>query len=223
MTSKNGLMIAATAGIALWGSGAIAATVKCPGVNPAGRPTYINLTVPDATTALCYDWGQSTENGNGNYTVVAGVPLVIDNNILELPAGTSTTNVIGSYLSGTFNSGTSGTFNVIAGANGPLWLGFKFGGGQNDPYWFAYSLSALVKDTTLFWQIFSGDSDPANGLSGTRLFGGTPSSGGSTTGGGTTTGGSTNGTQVPEPASSLVLLGLGMLGLGFTRRMKQAA
>lgn len=41
--------------------------------------------------------------------------------------------------------------------------------------------------------------------------------------GGTSSGNTSNGNQVPEPSSSLVLLGLGALGMGFVRRRKKAA
>ena len=49
----------------------------------------------------------------------------------------------------------------------------------------------------------------------------TTSSGSSS--GGTSSGNTSNGNQVPEPSSSLVLLGLGALGMGFVRRLKKAA
>lgn len=59
------------------------------------------------------------------------------------------------------------------------------------------------------------------GLSETTPF--TSSSSSSSTSGGEGSTSSTSGTTVPEPSSSLVLLGLGLIGLGFARRMKAAA
>lgn len=215
--------IAATAAATLWGSSALAAVVSCPNPAIAG---FNYMTLDTTLTVSCYDYGTSTDN-TGNPTVSnSGAPVVLDDKILQLPAGTSLTDNFGSYLSGVNNAGLTGTFTVTNSANGPLYLLFKVGSGPaGNLWWYTFLLDGLVKDATIKWTIID-VSGGQQALSHTELFGGTPVSSSSSSSGGdtsTSSSSSSSGTNVPEPASSLVLLGLGLLGLGFMRRRAHSA
>jgi hypothetical protein len=98
--------------------------------------------------------------------------------------------------------GSTGTFSL----NPSLWddyatlaIGFKFGTGNRPDEWFVYSLNHLVSSG--FWS-FVNTFQRGGGLSHVVIYGG-----------------ERNDTNVPEP-TTLGLLGLGLIGLGFARRKK---
>jgi hypothetical protein len=104
-----------------------------------------------------------------------------------------------SFISFTQN-GSTGTFSFDSSLwddNGSIALGFKFGTGNQPDEWFVYLLQDLVSSGT--WE-FVNVFGTGGGLSHITLYGG-------------------EGTTVPEPAT-LLLLGLGLLSLGFARRKK---
>ena len=152
-------------GFALWAAGAAlglggtflsAATVDCPPDTSFG-PSFITLTYDAPVTASCYDFGQSTEPGNGQYTVeFTDDPVTLDNNILELPTNTQAFTPISNFMSGTFDDGKSGTFNFLVGSASDLFLVFKLGGGNTDPYWFAFQLAGVAIGTEISWVLNGG-------------------------------------------------------------------
>jgi hypothetical protein len=186
----------AGAALGLGGAVASAATVDCPTQPSAAGPDYITLTFSAPVSATCYDYG--ADGGNNAQYSVGTVPVILDNNILELPTGSQDFTPLSNFLSGTFDSGTSGTFEFLIGSANPLWLVLKTGGGQNDPYWFAFQLTGVTIGTEVSWALH-GDT-PLNGLSNTHLFG--------------------SDFVVPLPAAAW-LFGSGLLGLlGIARRRK---
>lgn len=216
MQLSFGVVAAVVTGLAVSADAAV--IVPCP-TTPisATRENYVNLTVPDEITASCYDYGQDgSVPGNGQYDVVYQDPLnvVLDNNVLELPTGNPSLS-LSDYLSGTFDSGTSGTFTFLQTLIDPVYLVLKTGGGQNSPYWFAFQLDGITEGTQVSWALQG--KTPLNGLSNTNLFGtGLNCAQGSCPGDDPPVGDP----PVPEPAT-LVLLGAGLLGAGIARRRRQ--
>lgn len=144
--------------------------------------------------------------------------------------GELTGNGTNSLLSAAVTSGSWGSAPVSGtwAIDSSFWtlyadavISFHMGGGTpKDVGDFALF---LVKDfeTSGTWS-FSQVQMNGGGLSNIKLWSrGTPTSSGGTSSGDVPS--SSSGNDVPEPASSLVLLGLGLLGLGFMRRAKLSA
>jgi hypothetical protein len=168
-----------------------------------------------ALSATCYDYGAL--GGNGQYDVGTGA-VVLDNSTLELPAGSEELQksegdtASGPYFSGDVNGNTTGTITFDTGNSGTLYLVFKTGGGQNDPYFFAFALTGVNNGESVDYAIL--DPDGPNALSNLALYGNpdldipdcpptAPNCNPPDT--------------APEP-TTLALLGIGLLGAGYMRR-----
>lgn len=209
--------------ISLAASSASAAVLTCPNpVLPDPRDTYVELTTPASLSATCYDFG-TLGGGNGTPDFVNSNTVILDNDKLELPTGTSTTALqdsggAGGVFSGFVDNSLSGSVTFLKNATVPLFLYFKFGGGQNDPYWFAFRLTGVNANESVSWMLKETNGTQFNGLSGIRVFGEVtdgpcvnPAAGGCNV---------PDRPSVAEPAT-LALLGIGLLGAGAARRRRR--
>lgn len=212
-----GKFIGSLAAVAMlgWGASASAATVYCPNGNGGAltAPTsgrYVQVTNA-ANPGACYYTDGNLDSGNPSVYELAGYTLLDKNGT----PGTLLTNP-------SPGGATTGNWTLAAGiwnTYGDLHLGFHFGNGGGSPDSFIVQLENGQLSGT--WSLNAISPDKLNGLSNIYLFttGSPPSSSSSSSSSsGEPTTSSTSGTTVPEPASSLVLLGLGLLGVGFMRR-----
>lgn len=201
-----------------WGATATAATVYCPN-GPGGALTaptsgrYVEITNA-ANPGACYYTDGNLDSGNPSVYELAGYTLLDKNG----DPGTFLTNP-------SPGGATSGNWTLAAGlwdTYADLHIGFHFGNGGGSPDSFIVQLQNGQYSGT--WELFAVSPDILNGLSNIYLFTmGGPSSSSSSSSSGEPSTSSSSGTNVPEPASSLVLLGLGLLGLGFMRRRAHTA
>jgi hypothetical protein len=217
-------IIGAIATIALlaWGSSATAAT--CTAVS-AG-------TNPDATLTHSVACGEGTSGqGMDNDTAalvqaaenVAGWNLAWTSIDKDEAAGSGGTGAL--LSTGTNPAGTSGTWGIDT--NGLTYNAYLIvikDGNSTDPAWFWFIIDTANSTCTAgqfggaaefcgTWTMY-GENGTLKNISHLTLYGA------NTTTGSGSTGGSTG--NVPTSGSTLTLLGLGLLGLGYSRRLKAA-
>lgn len=159
--------------------------------------TLNHMLIDDSQVVACLD------AGTGN---ISGGP---GDSFLTSPAGDGWEAITKSddavvLFNLTFTGESSGTWSFDASAwddFDELAIGFKFGTGGTADEWFVYSLVDGVFSGE--WEFVGTLAPGEGGLSHVTLYG--KENG--------------NGTPVPEP-STLLLLGAGLLGLGFLRRRK---
>lgn len=202
------------------GASATAATVYCPSsvgdpLSPPLSGRYVEVTNA-ANPGACYYQDGNLDSGNPSDYENAGYTLLDKN-------GSPGTFLISPFPGGV----TSGTWQLAANVwtlYSDLHLGFHFGGGSGSPDSFIVQLENGQFSGD--WRFLAVSPQTTNNLSNIYLFTrGGPSSSSSSSSSGTSGDipSSSSGNQVPEPASSLVLLGLGLLGLGFMRRARHSA
>lgn len=182
---------------------ASAATVNCPGALGAGLTRQVEVTGALAGGECYYKVGNFQGD---NFSAYLGASYtLIDKDV-------SPNDQAEGGLLYTLNTGnTSGTWTMAQdywNTYAELFLAMHFGNGSGDPDGFVVELNPGTLTGT--WALLP--TQLANGLSNIYLIG----RGTSTSSGGTSSGGASG--NVPESGSTLTLLGLGLIGLGFARR-----
>jgi PEP-CTERM motif len=188
------------------GFGAQAATVRCPGSLGGDLTRQVEVSGALAGGECYYQAG----NFQGDAFPALGSYTLIDKDVApnEQAEGGLLYTANGARDAGTWTMAQNYWLTYAE-----LFLAMHFGNGSGNPDSFIVELDPGALTGT--WALLP--SELANGLSNIYLIGrGSVTSTSSTSSsGGTSTSGNT-----PEPGSTLTLLGLGLLGLGYTRRRR---
>jgi|GEM_PF-2351739 len=183
---------------------ASAATVYCPGELTPSLTRQVKVTGAKEA-GYCYYQGGNFQGDD--FPAALDPYTLIDKDIASSGEGQSEGGLFYTVDSASRISGTWTLAQNFWDTYETLYLAMHFGNGSGDPDSFIVELDRNTLTGT--WALLP--TNLANGLSNIYLIGrGTATST-------STSGGNTSGT-VPESASTLTLLGFGLLGLGFARR-----